>query len=94
MTINPHTVNRVTAWLVVGWLLLLGAWELTVLALRARYPEVRTISQEVRSIAARGMPSVAYALTGMCAHWFITWRRLPWAATLAAASANPLHSAA
>jgi hypothetical protein len=81
VTVNPHTVNRVTAWIVLGWILLLGVWEVTVLALRTRYPEVRTISQEVKSIASRGMPSVAYLLTGMCAHWFITWRRLPWSGT-------------
>lgn len=78
---NAHLVNRITAWLVFLPWLVYAVWEIVVLALRTKYPEVRTISMEARSIAARGLASLAYAFCGMGAHWFITWRRLPWSGT-------------
>lgn len=84
---NAHLINRITAWLVFLPWLIYAVWELVVLALRTKYPEIRTISMEARSIAARGLASIAYAMAGMTCHWFITWRRLPlsgWLATTGA----------
>ena len=74
-------VDIVTRWVVLGPFVLWAAWELVLVWLRARGWEVRLISQEARSIAARGLPSLAYAMMGLAAHFFITWRRLPWEGT-------------
>jgi hypothetical protein len=71
-------LNVVTRWVVIGpWLLWL-AWELVLLYLRTKIPGVKTISQEARSIAFRGFPTLAYFWCGMASHWFIPWRRPLW----------------
>lgn len=74
---TARALNVITRWVVIGPWLLWAVWELVVLALRTKIPGVRTISQEARSIAFRGLASLAYATAGMAAHWFVTWRRLP-----------------
>lgn len=74
---RASTVNVITRWVVLGYLPVLFVWEMVVLSLRVDDPGVRTISQEARSIAARGMASLAYFWAGMAAHWFVTWRRVP-----------------
>lgn len=76
---NVSAVNVVTRWVVLAPFLLWGVWEIVLLALRARYgTAVMLVSQQARSIAARGLPTLAYAMTGLAAHFFVTWRRIPW----------------
>lgn len=75
---TPRAVNVVTRWIVLGPFLLWGVWEVALLVIQRRHPEVRLVSQEARSLAARGLPSLAYAMTGLCFHFFQTWKRPPW----------------
>lgn len=84
---KASTVNVITRWVILGYLPVLFLWEMAVLALRADDPGVRTISQEARSIASRGMASLAYFWAGMAAHWFVTWHRLPLTGRLAVVAA-------
>ena len=66
-------VDIVTRWVVLGPFVLWAAWELVLVWLRARGWEVRLISQEARSIAARGLPSLAYAMMGLAAYLVADW---------------------
>jgi predicted membrane protein len=75
---TPSAVNLVTRWIVLGPFLAWGIWEIVLLALRARGWPVRLVSMEARAIASSGLPTFAYALAGLVAHFFITWGRVPW----------------
>jgi hypothetical protein len=76
---SEHAINVVTRWVVIGPLLLWLAWELVLIVLRERYGmNVRLISQEARSLAYRGFPSLAYFLGGLVVHFFLNWRCPTW----------------
>lgn len=71
-------LNIFTRWVVLGPVLLWAVWELVLLGLRAKYGNaVMLVSMQARSIAARGLPSLAYALAGLSVHFFVTWPRMP-----------------
>lgn len=76
---SEHTVNLITRWIVIGPLVLWLAWELALLVMIEHYGmNVRLISQEARSLAYRGLPSLAYFLGGLVVHFFLNWRRPTW----------------
>lgn len=82
---TPRAVDLVTRWLVVGPFLAWLAWELVLLALRARGWPVLLVSQEARRLAYRGFPSIAYALSGLSVHFFVNWTRPTWDGWIATA---------
>jgi hypothetical protein len=75
---TPRAIDTITRWVVLGPFVLWAVWELALVWLRARGWPVRLISQEARSIAFRGLPTLAYFLSGLTAHFFLTWRRPTW----------------
>lgn len=76
---SEHAVNVVTRWVVIGPFVLWLVWELVLLWMREKLGmDVRLISQEARSLAHRGMASLAYFLSGLMAHFFINWTRPTW----------------
>jgi hypothetical protein len=47
--------------------------------MRAKYgTEVRLVSQIAESLAFRGLGALAYFLSGLSAHFFLTWPRPTW----------------
>ena len=73
------SVNLVTRWLVVGPFVAWACWEVALIVLRAKYgTQVRLVSQVAESLAFRGLPTLAYVMTGLAFHFFVTWRRPPW----------------
>ena len=80
-------INLITRWVVLGPFILWAAWELAQIWFQRRGWDVRLISQEARSLAYRGMPSLAFFLTGLSVHFFLSWRSLPWSDTLATVAA-------
>lgn len=84
---NANLINRISSYLLwVPWVIYI-VWELILLALRIKNPGVHTLSQEARSLASRGLATFAYAYSGMAAHWFINWKRIPWTGTAGAIAA-------
>ncbi|HEY6007570.1 MAG TPA: hypothetical protein VIU40_04545 [Geobacteraceae bacterium] len=71
-------MERLTRKYVLWWVYGLAVLEVFLIALNAMGIKIRLVSQIVEGVAFRGLPTLAYILTGMCAHWFITWRRIPW----------------
>ena len=71
-------VNRVTTWIVVGPFLLWAAWEIVLVLMRANGWDVRLVSGEAKRLAFRGLPTLAYFLAGLTAHFFLTWQRPTW----------------
>lgn len=80
---TERTINVITRWVVLGPVVLWAVWEIALIWLRRQGWDVRLISQEARSIAFRGLPTLAFVLTGLAFHFFVTWRRLPWDGTAA-----------
>lgn len=77
-------INGITKWVVVGPFILWALWEIALLALRSRGLDVRLISGEATRLAYRGLPTLAYAMAGLTAHFFLTWARIPWSEPVAA----------
>lgn len=71
-------VNRATTWIVVGPFLLWAAWEAALIVMRANGWDVRLVSGEAKRLAFRGLPTLAYFLAGLTAHFFFTWARPTW----------------
>lgn len=81
-----HATNVATRWIVIGPFLLWLVWELALVYMRERLGmNVRLVSQEARSLAYRGLPSLAYFVTGLAIHFFVNWPRPTWDGHIASA---------
>lgn len=70
--------NLIVRKYLVWWWYGLAAIELVAIWLRYKGYRVNLVSMEARDIVFNGLPTMAYFMGGMMAHWCITWNRLPW----------------
>lgn len=63
---------------VVWWFYGLALIEIAALLLRRYGVHVQLVSQAAREVAFKGLPTLAYFMTGMAVHWFVTWETTPW----------------
>lgn len=78
---NPGFIQGFTTFIkryLVWWFYGMAIIEILALALKAIGINVPLVSKVARDTAFNGLPTLAYFMAGMSAHWFVTWRYYPW----------------